>query len=167
MSGLLPSDYEMPSSGNGGLFAKFQPGENRFRILDAPVMGYIYWQENTPVRVPSVSDVPSGEKPKHFWHMPVWMDDEVKLLDCDKQTVLKDLKRLDDSKEWGNLLHYDVIVNRDGQMMDTTYSVQPCPKADLSEEGAEAWVEFKKTFDKEAIFEGGKASSEKDETLPF
>jgi hypothetical protein len=167
MNGLLPADYEIPTSGNGGMFAKLEQGENRFRILDVPTMGYIYWIDKTPVRVKSASDAPSGEKPKHFWHMPVWMDDEVKLMDIDKATVIKDLKRLDDSDEWGNLLHYDVIVTREGQSLDTTYAVQPCPKADLPSEAAEAWTAFKDEYNGDDVFEGGQTSTEKENILPW
>ena len=165
MSGLLPSDYELPESGNGGLFAKFQPGENRFRILSQPVYGYIYWQDKTPIRVKLVKDVPSGEKPKHFWQMPVWMDNEVKLLDCDKQSVLKVLFRLDKSADWGTLTNYDIIVSRDGQNMETTYTTNPCPKAPLPDNVKAAWTAFKDTYDPNAVFEGGQKSAEDD--LPF
>ena len=166
MSGLLPTDYELPDSGNGGLFAKLQPGENRFRILSSPVAGYIYWQDKTPIRVKSASEAPSGEKPKHFWQMPVWMDNDIRLLDCDKQSVLKDLFRLDKSADWGNLLEYDIIVSRDGQNMETKYTTNPCPKAPLPDNAKEAWTAFKDTYDPNAVFDGGKEST-KDSDLPF
>ena len=38
MSGLLEPTYDVPSTGESG-FMKFVKGENRFRILDTPVMG--------------------------------------------------------------------------------------------------------------------------------
>jgi len=166
MSGLLSSDYALPEGGNGGLYAKFQPGENRFRILGQPVVGYIYWNGKTPVRVKSASEAPSGEKPKHFWQLPVWMDNDIKLLDCDKQSVLKDLFRLDKSADWGNLLEYDIIVSRDGQNMETTYTTNPCPKAPLPDNAKEAWTAFKDTYDPNAVFDGGQESTE-EEKLPF
>jgi len=166
MSGLLPQDYEIPSSSGSGLFAKLQKGENRFRILDMPTMGYIYWDGNTPVRIKNAADAPSGEKPKHFWHVPVWMDNQVKLLDIDKATVLTELHRLDQSNEWGNLLEYDVIVIREGDSFETKYSVQPCPKKALPKEASDAWMGFKDEFNPNEIFEGATQSADK-EKLPF
>jgi len=172
MSGLLPQDYEIPTSGSGGLFAKLEKGENRFRILTKPVFGYIYWNESTPVRVQSPTDVPTGEKAKHFWHLPVWMDDEVKYMEIDKATVLKDLAALDTNKEWGNLLEYDVIVTRSGEMMETKYNTNPCKPTKLAADVVKAWEEAKSDYDKyvkEDLFDSvlfpEKAATE--EKLPF
>ena len=168
MSGLLPQDYEIPSSGSGGLFAKLEPGENRFRFLDEPVMGYIYWINKSGFRVKKPSDVPTGEKSKHFWNMPVWIDDEVKYMEIDKATVLKDLAALDSNKEWGNLLEYDVIVTRSGEMMDTKYNTNPCKPTKLAAEATEAWNDAKAEYSKyiaEDLF--ASAEQAEDEKLPF
>jgi hypothetical protein len=173
MSGLLPQDYEIPSSGSGGLFAKLEKGENRFRILAKPVFGYIYWNESTPVRVKYTADVPTGEKAKHFWHLPVWMDNEVKYMEIDKATVLKDLAALDSNKEWGNLLEYDVIVTRSGEMLETKYNTNPCKPTKLTAEATEAWKDTKAEYSKyiaEELFSSELFPAEKaatDEKLPF
>ena len=172
MSGLLPQDYEIPTAGSGGLFAKLEKGENRFRILAKPVFGYIYWSESTPMRVKSPTDVPTGEKSKHFWNMPVWMNDEVKYMEIDKATVLKDLAALDSNKEWGNLLEYDVIVTRSGEMMDTKYNTNPCKPTKLAAEAIEAWSDAKAEYEKyttEDLFDSElfPAKKAEDEKLPF
>ena len=60
MSGLLEPTYDVPSTGESG-FMKFVKGENRFRILDTPVMGYQYWQDDkVPVRIKTAAEAPSG-----------------------------------------------------------------------------------------------------------
>ena len=66
--GVLPSNYEVPQSNSGGLYVKLQPGENRFRILEAPTTGFIVWKDKQPTRYKAKSDVPAGsEDVKHFW----------------------------------------------------------------------------------------------------
>ena len=60
MSGLLEPTYYVPSIGESS-FMKFVKGENRFRILDTPVMGYQYWQDDrTPVRIKIAGEAPAG-----------------------------------------------------------------------------------------------------------
>jgi hypothetical protein len=175
MSGLLPQDYEIPTGGSGGLFAKLEKGENRFRILAKPVFGYIYWDNNAPVRIQNPNDYKTDEKPKdlkHFWNVPVYMNDEIKYMEIDKATVLKDLAALDSNKEWGNLLEYDVIVTRSGEGMDTKYSTNPCKPTKLSAEAEEAWKDAKAEYDRyttEDLFESELFPTKKteEEKLPF
>ena len=165
MSGLINSDYNVPSSGESS-YMKFKKDENRFRILDTPVVGYQYWQEpRVPVRIKLASEAPAGEKPKHFWQVPVWSEGQVKILDITQSTVQKQLLELDRNSEWGNLSQYDVIVNRKGDGMDTTYTTTPCPKSPMTDEMMKAYKEFKADYDPNAVFEGNAASQEDD--LPF
>ena len=59
MSGLLEATYSVPSAGESS-FMKFVKGENRFRILDRPTLGYQYWQDDkTPVRIKKAGDAPN------------------------------------------------------------------------------------------------------------
>ena len=166
MSGLLEPTYDVPSTGESS-FMKFVKGENRFRILGTPIMGYQYWQDDrTPVRIKTAGEAPAGEKPKHFWQIPVWDGNSIKVLDVTQSTVQKQLTELDRNSEWGNLTEYDVIVTRSGDGMDTTYTVTPCPKAPLGEETKSAYGEFKKTHEPEKVFEST-PTAEGEEELPF
>jgi len=166
MSGLLEPSYDVPSSGESS-FMKFQKGENRFRILEKPVLGYLYWQDDkTPVRIKEASEAPAGEKPKHFWQLPVYNDGNVKVLDISQSTVQKQLTDLDRNSEWGNLSEYDVIVTKSGDGMDTTYTVTPCPKAPLAEEVNNLFKEFLKTYEPNKVFEST-PTAEDEEDLPF
>ena len=166
MSGLLEPTYDVPSTGESS-FMKFQKGENRFRILDTPIMGYQYWQDDkVPVRIKTAAEAPAGEKPKHFWQVPVWDGNFVKVLDVTQSTVQKQLTELDRNSEWGNLTDYDVIVTRSGDCMDTTYTTTPCPKSPLKDDVTTALAEFKKTYEPNKVFEST-PTAEGEEELPF
>ena len=166
MSGLLEPTYDVPSTGESS-FMKFVKGENRFRILGTPVMGYQYWQDDrTPVRIKTAGEAPAGEKPKHFWQIPVWDGHSIKVLDVTQSTVQKQLTELDRNSEWGNLTDYDVIVTRSGDGMDTTYTTTPCPKAPITEEVKGALADFKKTYEPNKVFEST-PTAEGEEELPF
>ena len=165
MSGLLEPTYDVPSTGESS-FMKFVKGENRFRILDKPIMGYIYWQDDrTPVRMKTAAEAPAGEKPKHFWQVPVWSGSQVKILDITQATVQKQLTELDRNSEWGNLTEYDVIVTRSGDSLDTTYTITPCPKSPVTDEIKDAYADFKKTHEPDKVFESTSTAEEED--LPF
>ena len=166
MSGLLEATYSVPSTGDSS-FMKFVKGENRFRILDKPTLGYQYWQDDkTPVRIKTAGDAPAGEKPKHFWQIPVYSASSVKVLDITQSTVQKQLTELDRNSEWGNLRDYDVIITKNGDGMETTYTVTPCPKAPLSTEAEKMFKLFKETYQPEKVFDVS-PTAEADDELPF
>ena len=48
--GVLPSNYKVPKSGSGGVYVKLEPGENRFRILEAPTTGFIVWKDQKSIQ---------------------------------------------------------------------------------------------------------------------
>lgn len=154
-NGLLPNDYDIPSSSS--LFMRLQKGDNQFRILDTPVTGYVWFEETIdglkPKRCRDSADIPTGtEKPKHFWFMPVAMDEEIKLMEITQKTVLNELTVLDRSPVWGNLSEYEVIVVRSGDGLDTKYNVTPCPKSEnkmLAE-----YSDFKKGYKPDNLFSG-------------
>tara|TARA_R110002110_G_scaffold183311_1_gene389942 strand:- start:116 stop:616 length:501 start_codon:yes stop_codon:yes gene_type:complete len=165
--GLLEPTYDVPGGGDS-TFMRFQKGENRFRFLDAPIMGYQYWQDDKVcVRIKAANEAPAGEKPKHFWQVPVWSDGQVKILDITQKTVQRDLQNLDTNSEWGNLLGYDVIVTRSGDGMDTTYTSTPCPKSTLEDEVKTTFDAFKKDYDPKKIFETATSVDAKSDDLPF
>ncbi len=172
MTGLLPTNYEVPESGSGSVFLKLQNGTNQFRILDVPLTGYVWFEETPdglrPKRTRDIGDVPSGEKPKHFWFVPVAMEGSVKLIEITQKTILNELAMLDRSPVWGNLSGYEVIVTRSGDGLETTYSVQPCPKT--PNDMVEKYAEFKSGYKPENLFSGLSVladSAKANDGLPF
>lgn len=173
--GLLPQDYEVPESGSANMFAKLEPGENRFRILAEPTVGWIHWEDKHPTRYKEPGDVPTGATDvKHFWFVPVWMNDQVSFLEMAQKSVIRELKFLDDSSEWGSIDKYDVIVRRDGEGLDTEYFVQPCPKKALPKAAKDAWAVMLPGYKPDMLFvEDGvvyappKKDDDDEDGLPF
>ena len=172
MSGLLPSSYEVPEGGGGSVFYKIKKGDNQFRVLDVPLTGYVWFEETpdglSPKRSRDIGDVPSGEKAKHFWFVPIGMEGNVKLVEITQKSILSELAMLDRSPIWGHLSDYEVIVTKTGDGLDTTYSVTPCPKTpnDL----VAKYEEFKKGYKPENLFSGLSVladSAKPSDGLPF
>lgn len=164
MSGLLDASYTVPKSGDSS-FLKLAGGDNKLRILGPPVMGYVYWQENIPVRIEEASQAPTGTKAKHFWQLPVYHDGAVKLLDISQSSILEQLTVLDKSSDWGNLTEYDITITKSGRDLDTTYHTTPNPKSPLPQDAITAYNTFQESYDPKKVFETVE-SADKDD-LPF
>ena len=143
--GLL-DDIEISESSESS-YMKFEKGENRFRMVSKPTLGYIYWEDKTPTRIAKASEAADGSEPKLFWSMIVWNNDRVRILEITQSTVHKALKSLEDNSDWGNLTEYDVIVNKNG------------------EEAIATIKDFNKNYDPKKIFEGVEQSDA--DSLPF
>lgn len=157
--GLIPSNYDLPESSGSNRFAKLEPGENRFRVLAEPTTGFVHWEDRKPTRYKAKSDVPAGaEDVKHFWFVPVWLYDKkaktgsVKFLEMAQKTVITELLAFDRNEDWGDLNQYDIIVNRDGEGMETSYRTMPVPKSDIPKEAAKAWKAMKNNYMPEELF---------------
>lgn len=147
---FFPEDYKVPKTSTG--FMKFLKGDNLFRFLARPVMGFEYWTEDDkPVRSKNAFDsLPENAKKdkdgnvlkaKHIWIAPVYNYDEgeVAILTITQKGVQEAILGLTHDKDWGNPMHYDIKVNREGDGFDTKYKVNPKPKKDLDPAIAEVW----------------------------
>lgn len=152
---FLPADYEAPAS--GGNFMKFADGENKFRILSKPIVGWLDWKEKKPYRftMKNKPEKPMEKGPiKHFWAFIVWnyASESVQVLEVTQQTVQTSIANLSKDEEWGAPFEYDLKVTRKGKDLDTEYSVVPSPKKALSEEIKKAALD--KPCYLEALFTG-------------
>lgn len=134
---FLPDNYETPQG--GGSYMKLQQGENKFRILSSPIIGWLDWKDKVPHRFPfkSKPEKPLGDQAiRHFWAMIVWdySDQAVKILEITQSTIQKAIQTLAKDEEWGSPHQYDIKVTRKGQDKATEYSVNPSPRKPLSEE---------------------------------
>ena len=152
---FLPDNYEAPQ-GNSN-YMKLQDGENKFRILSKPIIGWLDWKDKVPYRFrfKERPEKPLGDKPiKHFWAFLVWnySAQTVQILEITQATIQKAIQDLSKDDEWGAPFFYDLKVTRKGKDLATEYSVTPSPKKDLSKEIKQAALE--KPAYLEALFDG-------------
>ena len=143
---------------------RFVDGENKFRILGNPIMGWEGWKEqpdgsNKPVRKRmdesiSVDEVDDESRIKHFWAMPVYnyQEEKIQILEITQKGILKSIRALEKSKDWGSPLNYDILVTKSGQKLETEYQVTPIPPKPLSKALLEDYKEM--DINLEALFDG-------------
>jgi len=170
MSDFLPQDYTAPSG--SGDYMKFQKGDNKFRILSKPIIGWVDWKDKKPFRFPMKNkpDRPMGDQPiKHFWAFIVYdyTNPGVKILEITQSSIQTAIASLSKNEDWGAPFEYDLKVNKTGEGMDTEYSVMPSPKKPLSEEIKKMAMEKPCYLD--ALFSGADpwAKNDKNTDLAF
>lgn len=145
MNSFLPNDYEVPQS--NGNYMKFEKGDNKFRILSTPIMGWESWEDKKPIRRHmnnpfSTLEVEDPEQIKHFWAMVVYnyQAEKVQILEITQKGIQKTLKVLATDEDWGNPVQaYDIVVNKTGEKMETKYEVLPKPAKAMAKEILEAY----------------------------
>lgn len=157
----MPDGYEVPKG--TGDYMKLKQGENKLRILSAPILGYEYWTaDRKPVRsrelpkvIPVDADISNGWNPKHFWAMAVWNfeDKAVQILQITQKSIQNALIDLIQNEDWGDPRQYTIKITRKGEKLDTEYSVVPSPKVAVPAEITRMYEE--KNIDLDALYEGG------------
>jgi hypothetical protein len=145
MNAFLPQDYEAPTT--AGNYMKLQPGENKIRILSAPLLGWEDWTiEKKPVRFsydqkparPIVSDRPI----KHFWAVIVWnyKEEKIQILQITQSSIRASIQALCENEDWGAPYFYDIKITKKGEKVDTEYNVAPSPHKSTNEVIRNAFV---------------------------
>lgn len=110
---------------------KLQDGENNFRILSSPIMGWQYWDRingNKPIRLEYTAEShkeavreaaknpdPKDQKVKHFWAMVVWnyTTEKIEILEITQKSIQETLRNLSVKKGWGNPVKaYDLSIDK-------------------------------------------------------
>lgn len=157
-NGFLPEGYEAPKSGNN--YMKFEKGENRIRILSKPILGWIDWQDNKPLRFRMNEKPAKPVDPKrpirHFWAMIVWnyKQDAIQVMEITQATIQQSITSLASDPEWGKPFGYDIKITKTGEGMETSYSVNPSPHKSLTPEIQTA-IQMKGEIVLERLYEGG------------
>lgn len=142
MNDFLPNSYDVPQK--AGNYMKFQDGENKFRFLSSPILGWEGWKDmgdgtRKPIRhkmnEPFDPSEVEPESIKHFWASVVWnyKDKKIQILEITQKSIQKTLRALANNEDWGSPLHYDILVVKSGQKLETEYQVNPIPPRDLDE----------------------------------
>lgn len=156
-NGFLPDSYEAPK--NQSAYMKFEQGDNKFRILASPIIGWLDWEDKKPLRSrldakPAKAIDPS--KPiKQFWALPVfdYKDNKVKVLEITQKGLIGSLTELARSADWGSPINYDLNVKKTGEKMTTEYQVIPSPPKAISNAIKVVWETTK--INLSALFENG------------
>ena len=155
MDTFLPSDYAPPATSNN--YLKWAKGSTRFRFLSSPITGWVYFTQDdegkkSAFRVRPTEEAPSAIlKAKHFWAAIVWdyQTESLKILEITQKSIQAAILNLNSNKAWGNPKEYDLCVTREGEDLNTTYSVMPEPKTPIDEE----IIEESKKINLEALFD--------------
>lgn len=162
---FLPDDYNIPSSNDK--YMKLELGDNKFRILSEPIMGNEYWVEEDGKRKPIrkkmneelvLSEIPEPDKIKHFWAMVVfdYADENIKVLEITQKGIMNSIKALSKDEDWGDPTGdkgYDFLIQREGEGLNTKYSVNPKPRKSLPDGVMELYKDMK--IDLSQLYEGG------------
>lgn len=162
MKNWLPENYEVPQP--KGNYMKFEKGDNVFRVLSSPVIGYEYWnKDNKPVRLHSYPETfPADARIdengraaiKHFWAFIVWnyKASKIQMLEITQASIQGALSNLVSDVDWGDPKGYDIKVTRVGEKLDTEYTVNPKPHLPIK---PEINIEFSNTnYDLDNLFRG-------------
>ena len=164
---FLPANYEPPqSSGDNGLFMKLQDGDNKVRILQPPLIGYMYWGiDEKPYRIRKYINRPYNmrlqgkfgpERVKHFWALMVWDYDAqaVRILEIQQAVIQDQIIKLNSDSDWGDPTSYNLKIVKTGQRTETKYSVFPTPKTSVPPEAIASLNE--KPINLNALYFSGK-----------
>lgn len=139
---FMPKGYRLPDSNS---FMKFVTGKNKFRIMSPLTTGYEYWTEdNKPVR----SKEPFTETPNakvdengkvsinHFWAVVVWnyATESLQILEITQKGIQKYILGLVNDPDWGKPQGYDLVVTREGDGLNTKYTVAANPHKEMDAE---------------------------------
>ncbi|MAF43035.1 MAG: hypothetical protein CMI54_02535 [Parcubacteria group bacterium] len=159
---FLPDNYKVLQDSDH--YTKFIIGENKFRILCSPIIGYEYFtvekrairSKQFPKETPNIQ---IDSNVKHFWAMVVWNYDFgcLQIMKLTQKTIMEAIVVFTKSKDYGTPLNYDIIVTRTGEGLDTSYTVMPSiPKPvtdDISSAFLEAGIQLEKLYTGENPFE--------------
>lgn len=128
---FLPNDYQGPSSNSR--YFKLEDGENKIRILSAPILGWMDWQGNKAVRY-QYEDKPKQsfdpKRPvKHFWAVVIYdyASESILIWEITQASVRTSIEAYFRDSEWGNPYFYDLKISKTGSGMDTRYTVKALP----------------------------------------
>lgn len=160
---FLPAGYKAPKSSSDN-FMKFQDGENKFRILSTPTIGWEDWDNKKPINYryddKPLKSVDKSNPFKHFWALIVWnyAVEKIQVLKITQASVINAIEALSNDSDWGAPFFYDIKVLKKGKDKETKYSITPSPKKSLPAHVKESFYERRCNL--EAIFENGDLFSE-------
>lgn len=145
MNNFLPEGYETPVSESR--YMKFEKGDNRFRILSSPIIGWVGWKDKKPARHKTeegFKGIILDNPYRHFWAMKVWnfKTNRIEVLEITQKGLMSGIESLSKNPDWGSPLGsidkegYALKVSRSGDGLETKYVLEPVPHSKITEEMA-------------------------------
>lgn len=138
---FLPENYEYASKSTSYWKMKdMLPGDNRFRIVQKPIAGWIDWKDNKPFRYPPKNKPTKSFDPekevKSFWSVYVWdyARKDLFILEITQTSIIKSLINLAKDEEWGDFTNYDLKLKKEGSGQQTKYLLSPLPPKPIADE---------------------------------
>lgn len=153
---FLPQGYEVPKSEAN--YMKFEQGDNKFRALSKPIVGWLDWKDKKPYRfrMDNKPEKPFDPKQdiKHFWAMVVfdYGAKKIAILEITQKGVQNTIQNLALNPDWGSPTNYDITVTKSGSGMETKYATTPAPPKPVHEKIAELYANT--PINLELLFEG-------------
>lgn len=157
-NGFLPEGYEAPQTSNQ--YMKFEKGDNKFRILSKPILGWLDWKEKKPLRFRQhekpEAPVDPAKPVKHFWAMVVYnyKMGKVQVLEITQASIQKAIQDYSKSEDWGNPMEYDINIIKKGEDKNTEYTIQAIPPKPLGE-AIKVLYQSIGVINLDALYEGG------------
>ena len=154
---FLPQDYKQPELPSN--YTKLETGDVKLRILKSPLLAWVDWIDNKPVRFPMNA---KPEKPfdptkeiKFVWILLVYNYNKkaIQILELTQNGIQKTLTGLAQNPDWKSPILYDITINKTGEKLKTKYVVTPSPPKEMSEEVENAMLA--KPVKLEALFTNG------------
>lgn len=165
---FLPPDYNVPKT--AGAYMKLAQGNNVIRILSNPIMGWLDWDNNKPLRFPmnQKPEAPINPKKaiKHFWAFIIWdyKESKLKVMEITQSTIQESIKNLYEDIDWGSPLNYDIDIKRTGEDMETKYNIIAKPPKAITQEIKEKFVTAK--IDLTELYKGGDPFAHQTKSAP-
>lgn len=171
---MLPQGYTVPETQtkSDGYLNALPDGKSRLRILDRIEPGYEWWLDpdgrnigsrkimkgDKPVRVKSLGEAAANansEPYKHFMATVVYNYDtkKVQLWKFTQATIQQAIAAFESDPDYGDSMGYDIVIERKGEGLDTSYTVMPKPPKPIDSEVREA--KMKNPIDLDEWFRGG------------
>ena len=154
---FLPENYTLPIASSN--YMKLQKGENKIRILTAPLIGWEDWKDKKPVRFAynekPVKSFDPGKPVKEFWAFIVWnyVEEKIQILQLTQNSIKKAIGTLVQDADWGLPYFYDIKISRTGDGITTEYTVNPLPHKPVADKVKKEFHE--KRCNLNALISGG------------
>lgn len=143
-------DGEWQGGSDKPLYTKLTPGETKLRIMSRALLGWEGWAQNKPVRFAhdykitpdeyATLDRDNYDSAKGKWRQIavciVWNYNEkcVQFWQFSQKQIKDQLMQLASDTDWGDVTSYDIKIKREGEKMETKYTLIPSNKGDVSDE---------------------------------